>query len=39
MSTHDLIGWLAYLELDEEREQRRLVDALSLAMMQLFGKE
>ena len=34
-----VIGWIAYLELAEEREQARTVEALAVVAATLFAKK
>jgi len=34
-----LIEWIAYLEIKEERELQREIEALSIVLAQLFRKE
>jgi hypothetical protein len=38
VSNDELIDWIAFLELEEEQVQTRMVEALSIALMRVFGK-
>jgi hypothetical protein len=38
MPNSDLVGWIAYYQESERREQMRMVEALSVVAAQLFRK-
>jgi hypothetical protein len=39
MPTEELIDWMTYFTLKEERERHRMIEALAFVAQQLFRKE